>query len=72
MMAINPATHTGDCVRFDVADPTKRVLMIITVRTVDRLERKHTYTLPPGYETCMENWNPALAAVHQAMEAGRC
>ena len=45
--------------------------MILTVRTVDGLELKHSYPIPSGYEGCTAQWNEALDAIHEALEAKR-
>ena len=62
--------YLSDCVRPGTQDVSEQVLMIMTVRTVDGLERRHTYPLPGGYEICMEQWNAALSAVQQAVGDG--
>ena len=47
---------------------SNRVLMILTVRTIDGLELKHSYQIPSGYEGCLTQWNEALGAIHAALE----
>ncbi len=69
MTTTKPSDYLSNCVRPDAPDVPEQVLMIMTVRTVDGVERRHTYPLPPGYETCMQQWNAALSAVHQAIES---
>ncbi len=68
-MSTNPTDSLINCEVIAEAGETDRVLMILTVRTIDGLELKHTYPIPSGYEGCMAQWNEALGAIHAALEA---
>ncbi len=68
-MSTNPTDSLINCELIAEAGETDRVLMILTVRTVDGLELKHSYPIPSGYEGCLTQWNEALGAIHAALEA---
>ncbi len=67
-MSTNPTDSLINCELIAEAGETDRVMMILTVRTIDGLELKHSYPIPSGYEGCMTQWNEALGAVHAALE----
>ena len=68
-MSTNPTDSLINCEVIAEAGETDRVLMILTVRTIDGLELKHSYPIPSGYEGCLTQWNEALGAIHAALEA---
>ena len=67
-MSTNPTDSLINCELIAEAGATDRVLMILTVRTIDGLELKHSYPIPSGYEGCLVQWNEALGAVHAALK----
>ena len=67
-MSTDPTDSLINCELIAEAGETDRVLMILTVRTIDGLELKHSYPIPSGYEGCLTQWNEALGAVHAALE----
>ena len=68
-MSTNPTDSLINCELIAEAGETDKVLVILTVRTVDGLELKHSYPIPSGYEGCLTQWNEALSAIHAALEA---
>ena len=68
-MSTNPTDSLINCELIAEAGETDTVVMILTVRTVDGLELKHSYPIPSSYEGCLAQWNEALGAVHAALEA---
>ena len=68
-MSTSPTDSLINCELIAEAGETDTVLMILTVRTVDGLELKHSYPIPSGYEGCLTQWNEALGAIHAALEA---
>ena len=68
-MSTNPTDSLINCEVIAEAGETDRVLMILTVRTIDGLELKRSYPIPSGYEGCLTQWNEALGAIHAALEA---
>ena len=68
-MSTNPTDSLINCELIAEAGETDRVLMILTVRTIDGLELKHSYPIPSGYEGCLTQWHEALGAIHAALEA---
>lgn len=68
-MWTNPMDSLIDCERITEADENDRGLMILTVRTIDGVEFKHSYPIPSDYKGCMAQWNEALGAIHAALEA---
>ncbi len=68
-MSTNPTDSLINCELIAEAGETDRVLMILTVRTIDGLELKHSYPIRSGYEGCLTQWKEALGAIHAALEA---
>ena len=68
-MSTNPTDSLINCELIAEAGETDTVVMILTVRTADGLELKHSYPISSGYEACTAQWNEALGAIHAALEA---